>query len=190
MNKHHSGSKWELKWWFVDRRNGVVGQKWKNSGPEKWGWIGEKWDRSEKRKKKTHHERRLNRSLDRERIGVDRSDFRRVLGVDREWIGVIFVECVELGSWADRSGSERFSSSASSLDRERIGVDRSLAASSRERIGVDRSLAASSLDRGASVWVVPFGSVCGSEQWRLDRGSACVRDSCVWERGGKDLKWK
>ena len=106
MNKHHSGSKWELKWWFVDRRNGVVGQKWKNSGPEKWGWIGEKWDRSEKRKKKTHHERRLNRSLDRERIGVDRSDFRRVLGVDREWIGVIFVECVELGSWADRSGSE------------------------------------------------------------------------------------
>ena len=62
------------------------------------------------------------------------------------------------------SGSERFSSSASSLDRERIGVDRSLAASSRERIGVDRSLAASSLDRGASVWVVPFGSVCGSKQ--------------------------
>ena len=39
-----------------------------------------------------------------------------------EWIGVIFVECVELGSWADRSGSERFSSSASSLDRERIGA--------------------------------------------------------------------
>ena len=33
------------------------------------------------------------------------------------------------------SGSERFSSSASSLDRERIRVDRSLAASSRERIG-------------------------------------------------------
>ena len=45
-------------------------------------------------------------------------------------------------------------------------------------------------DRGASVWIVPFGSVCGSEQWRLDRGSACVRDSCVWERGGKHFKWK
>ena len=88
----------------------------------------------------------VDRSLDRERIGVDRSDFRRVC---RAWIV---------------NRSERFSSSASSLDRERIGVDRSLAASSRERIGVDRSLAASSLDRGASVWVVPFGSVCGSEQ--------------------------
>ena len=173
MNKHHSGSEWELKWWFVDWRNGVIGQKWKNSGPEKWGWIGEKWDRSEKRKKKAHRERRLNRSLDREGIGA-------IFGIRLEWIGacfvsgvewigawivsrselgsewirVIFVECVELGSWADRS------------------------------------LAVSSLDRGASVWVVPFGSVCGSEQWRLDRGSACVRDSCVWERGGKDLKWK
>ena len=45
-------------------------------------------------------------------------------------------------------------------------------------------------DRGASVWIVPFGSVCGSEQWRFYRGSACVRDSCVWERGGKALKWK
>ena len=43
-------------------------------------------------------------------------------------------------------------------------MDRSLAASSRERIGVERSLAASSLDRGAAVWGVPFGSVCGSEQ--------------------------
>ena len=191
MNKHHSGSEWELKWWFVDRRNGVVGQKWKNSGPEKWEWIGEKWDRSEKRKKKTHHERRLNRSLDRERIGVDRSDFRRVLGVDRsldrewigvdrsdfrrvrrawivsgsEWIGVIFVECVELGSWADRS----------------------LAASSRERIGVDRSLAASSLDRGASVWIVSFGLVCGSEQSSSERGSACEREmENVWS---ENLGW-
>ena len=91
---------------------------------------------------------------------MDLSDFRRVR---RAWIV---------------SRSERFSSSVSSLDRERIGMDRSLAASSRERIGVDRSFAASSrerigverslavtsLDRGASVWVVPFGSVCGSEQ--------------------------
>ena len=91
---------------------------------------------------------------------MDQSDFRRVR---RAWIV---------------SRLERFSLSASSLDRERIGVDRSLAASSREgigvdrsfavssreRIGVERSLAVTSLDRGASVWVVPFGSVCGSEQ--------------------------
>ena len=44
-------------------------------------------------------------------------------------------------------------------------------------------------DRGASVWVVPA-------QWRLDdavkawQSSACVRGSCVWERGGNQLKWK
>ena len=134
----------------VDRRN--------------WKWIGEKWDRSEKRVQKTHHERRLNRSLDRtgsERIGVDRSVGRNSLGAgfewigvsgsecgswaDRErigagfewigvmfvsgswanrsvarerigagfeWIGVMFVDCVGLGSWADRSGSARFPSSA------------------------------------------------------------------------------
>ena len=61
----------------------------------------------------------------------------------------------------ERIGVDR---SLAASSRERIGVDRSFAASSRERIGVERSLAASSLDRGASVWVVPFGSVCGSEQ--------------------------
>ena len=85
----------------------------------------------------------MDRSLFRFRCGVDRSYDRERIGA---WIGVIFVECVELGSLLG------------------LGVDRSLAASSRERIGVERSLAASSLDRGASVWVVPFGSVCGSEQ--------------------------
>ena len=45
-------------------------------------------------------------------------------------------------------------------------------------------------DRGASVWIVPFGSVCGSEQSSFEGGSACVREECVWERGGKGLKWK
>ena len=135
----------------VDRRN--------------WKWIGEKWDRSEKRVQKTHRERRQNRSLDRsgsdwigadqsgsecgsefawswvrvdrseqigvwlvsgsewadrERIGVmivsgswaDRSVARERIGAGFEWIGVMFVDCVGLGSWADRSGSARFSSSA------------------------------------------------------------------------------
>ena len=44
-------------------------------------------------------------------------------------------------------------------------------------------------DRGASGWVV-------LAQWRLDgvvkawQSRACVRGSCVWERGGNDLKWK
>ena len=77
-----------------------------------------------------------------------------------EWIGAISVECVELGSLLGL-GVDR---SLAASSRERIGVDRSFAVSSRERIGVERSLAVSSLDRGASVWVVPFGSVCGSEQ--------------------------
>ena len=45
-------------------------------------------------------------------------------------------------------------------------------------------------DRGASVWIVPFGSVCGLEQSSFERGSACVREECVCERGGKRLKWK
>ena len=34
-------------------------------------------------------------------------------------------------------------------------------------------------DRGASVWIVPFGSVCGSEQSSFEGGSACVREECV-----------
>ena len=75
------------------------------------------------------------------------------------WSGTELVcgsELVSLTAW---SGSEQFSSSAwsgselGSFELRRCGVDRSLAAST-----------ASSLDRGASVWVVPFGSVCGSEQ--------------------------
>ena len=31
-------------------------------------------------------------------------------------------------------------------------------------------------DRGASVWIVLFGSVCGSEQLSFERGSACLRE--------------
>ena len=160
----------------VDRRN--------------WKWIGEKWDRSEKRVQKTHHERRLNRSLDRtgsERIGVDRSVGRNSLGAGFEWIGVSGSEC---GSWADRSerivsgselgssGSEWCSSTASGLDRERIGVDR------RDFRRVRRA------------WIVtgPFsGSELGCVESWADRSltEQCVcESSCVWERGGKQLKWK
>ena len=197
MNKHHSGSEWELKWWFVDRRNGVVGQKWKKSGPEKWGWIGEKWaDRSEKRKKKTHRERRLNWSLDRERRvrwcrserRLDRSLDRSVRGVDRS----LFVD-QNLFRRPRYCGSERFSSSAwsgSELVSSTVWSGSELGSFEVRRCGVDRSLAASSLDRGASVWIVPFGSVCGSEQLSFERGNACLREECVWERGGKRLKWK
>ena len=45
-------------------------------------------------------------------------------------------------------------------------------------------------DRGASMWIVPIGSVCGSKQSSFERGSACLREECVWETGGKRLKWK
>ena len=72
------------------------------------------------------------------------------------WSGTELVcgsELVSLTAW---SGSEQFSSSAWSGSE--------LGSFELRRCGVDRSLAASSLDRGASVWVVPFGSVCGSEQ--------------------------
>ena len=34
-------------------------------------------------------------------------------------------------------------------------------------------------DRGASVWIVSFGSMCGSEQSSFERDSACVREECV-----------
>ena len=195
MNKHDSGSEWERKWWFVDRRNGVVGQKWKNSGPEKlkmdrrkmrsewetcsenspWAsteselgsewigldrsgseWIGvwvgirlelgssgSEWaDRSVARERIGVSGSWADRSDDRERIvsgsecgswadrswvRVDRSDVRRLrrawIVSGSEWIGTIFVECVELGSLLGH-----FS-------------DRSLAASSRERIGAWQSSA-------------------------------------------------
>ena len=36
-------------------------------------------------------------------------------------------------------------------------------------------------DRGALVWIVSFGSVCGSEQSSFERGSACLREEeNVW----------
>ena len=75
------------------------------------------------------------------------------------WSGSELVCGSELVSSIAWSGSERFSSTAwsgselGSFEVRRCEVDQSLAAST-----------ASSLDRGASVWVVPFGSVCGSEQ--------------------------
>ena len=80
------------------------------------------------------------------------------------------------------SGLERFSSTARSgleLVSSTVWSGSELGSFEVRRCGVDRSLAASSLDRGASVWIVPFGSVCGSEQSSFERGSACVREECV-----------
>ena len=86
----------------------------------------------------------VGRSLFRFRCGVDRSLARERIGAGFEWIGVMFVECVELGSWADRSGSARFPSSASSLDRYwaifRIGA------------WLRRVVSGSELDRVVRVW--------------------------------------
>ena len=84
------------------------------------------------------------------------------------WSGL---ELVLSSAW---SGSELVSSTVwsgselGSFEVRRCGVDWSLAAST-----------ASSLDRGASVWIVLFGSVCGSEQSSFERGSACLREECV-----------
>ena len=90
------------------------------------------------------------------------------------WSGSELVCGSELVSSSAWSGLELVSSSAwsgselGSFEVRRCGVDRSLAAST-----------ASSLDRGASVWIVLFGSVCGSEQSSFERGSACLREECV-----------
>ena len=197
MKKHHSGSEWELKWWFVDRRNEVVGQKWKKSGPEKWGWIGEKWaDRSEKQKKKTHRERRLNQSLDRERRvrwrrserrldrsldrsvrGVDRSLIRRVGGVDRS----LFVDrnlfCRLRG--VDRSDFLRVLGVDRSLFRRLCGVDRSL--DRLKCVGVE--WIGAWLRRLRRAWIVVRR--CGSFRLArcVGRSSEALRDAVrVWER--------
>ena len=122
-------------------------------------------------------ERRLDRSLDRSVRGVDRSLIRRVGGVDRS----LFVD-QNLFRRPRYCGSERFSSSAwsgSELVSSTVWSGSELGSFEVRRCGVDRSLAASSLDRGASVWIVPFGSVCGSEQSSFERGSACVREECM-----------
>ena len=62
---------------------------------------------------------------------------------------------LELGSFCAWSGSE-------------LGSFKCLAAST-----------ALSLDRGALVWIVPFGSVCGLEQSSFERGIVCLREECV-----------
>ena len=83
------------------------------------------------------------------------------------WSGSKLVCGSKLVSSTAWSGSERFSSSAwsgSELVSFPVWSGSELGSFELRRCGVDRSLAASSLDRGASVWVVPFGSVCGSEQ--------------------------
>ena len=90
------------------------------------------------------------------------------------WSGSELVCGSELVSSIAWSGSERFSSTAwsgselGSFEVRRCEVDQSLAAST-----------ASSLDRGASVWIIPFVLVCGSEQSSFERGSACLREECV-----------
>ena len=174
------GSEWEMKCmgqscvgrsenWSderVDRRNEVVGQKWKKSGSKKWGWIGEKWaDRSEKRKKKLTV-RRVRGSW----CVECRSGLRtecvvlcvECVDVDRsvDWIGAWIVLCVKCIEWIE--------------------------AWIVQRIECIECVECRSWCIG--VWIVLFGSVCGSELVKL-----CVRlrkDQCVWERSGKCLKWK
>ena len=86
------------------------------------------------------------------------------------WSGSKLVCGSKLVSSTAWSGSERFSSSAwsgSELVSFPVWNGSELGSFELRRCGVDRSLAAStatSLDRGASVWVVPFGSVCGSDR--------------------------
>ena len=83
------------------------------------------------------------------------------------------------------SGLERFSSTARSgleLVSSIVWSGSELGSFEVRWCGVDRSLAAStalSLDCGASVWIIPFGSVCGSEQSSFERDSACLREECV-----------
>ena len=78
----------------------------------------------------------------------------------------------ELGLFCAWSGSELVSSSAWS-GSELV----SSSAWSGSELGSFKCLATSSLDRGASVWIISFGLVCGSEQSSSERGSACLREA-------------
>ena len=92
---------------------------------------------------------------------------RSELGSLCAWSGSELVCGSELVSSTAWNGSERFSSSAwsgSELVSFLVWSGSELGSFELRRCGVDQSLAALSLDRGASMWVVPFGSVCGSEQ--------------------------
>ena len=101
------------------------------------------------------------------------------------WSGSELVCGSELVSSSVWSGSELVSSNAwsgSELVSSTVWSGSELGSFEVRRCGVDQSLAAStmsSLDRGASVWIIPFGSVCGSEQSSFERGSACLREECV-----------
>ena len=134
-----------------------------------------KWaDQSEKRKKKTHRESWLDRSLNRERrVRWCKSERRLDQSLDRFVRGV------------DRS-----------LFRRVCGVDRSLFRWVR---GVDRSLDRSNvwLCRLRRAWIVVrrCGSFCLARC--VGRSSQALREAvhvwerqCVWERNGKCLKWK
>ena len=102
---------------------------------------------------------------------------RSVLGLFCAWSGS---ELVSSSAWSGSElvyGSELVSSSAWS-GSELV----SSTAWIGSELGYFKCLAAStalSLDCGASVWIVPFGSVCGSEQSSFERGSACLREECV-----------
>ena len=191
MKKHHSGSKlcgleWELKWW--------------EGGSEKWGcrlemekeWIGEmrvdrrkmsgsEWETEKENSPWASTGSKLGSWASSALVQIGASTGSK-LGLFCAWSGSELVSSsawngLELVSSSAWSGSELVSSTAWSGSE--LGSFKCLAAST-----------ASSLDRGALVWIVPFGSVCGSEHSSFERGNACLREECVWERNGKRLKWK
>ena len=94
-------------------------------------------------------------------------------------------ECAKRWSW------DRDLTDLDDRDRRRSVRSRAITIVIARSVDRDRDRRSSGdRDRGASVWIVPFGSVCELEQSSFERGSACVREECVWERGGKRLKWK
>ena len=154
----------------------------KNSNKTQKDSIFSRWDRDRDR-----------RDLDRRELADLNREIAIAIAIDASrQIGEIAIAISPISMIAiDAARCDRDRAKRRSRDRDRrdrkiaigaiaivIDVDRRSSGDRRDR------------DRGASVWIVPFGSVCGSEQWRFYRGSACVRDSCVWERGGKALKWK
>ena len=135
-----------------------------------------------------------------------RVDRRKMSGWDcfHEWIGVrngkrkLIVRRV-CGSWCVECRS-RLRTECVVLCVECVGVDRSidwigawivLCVKCIEWIGawiVQRIECIECRSWCVGVWIILFGSVCGSELVKL-----CVRlreDQCVWERSGKCLKWK
>ena len=159
----------------------------KNSNKTQKDSIFSRWDRDRDRRDLDR------RDLDRRELADLNREIAIAIAIDASrQIGEIAIAISPISMIAiDADRCDRDRANRRSRDRDRrdrkiaigaiaivIDVDRRSSDDRRDR------------DRSASVWIVPFGSVCGSEQWRFYRGSACVRDSCVWERGGKALKWK